>query len=98
MVSPVTGLKIVHMLDSPAFPTLLLLLPCGGTCESAVIAVARRRSVAVQYNGSAIFVKSCGLLCCALEGLQRLSTVAAVVFLQDQDKDTFLHFNAVSLN
>lgn len=36
---PGSGLKIVHMLDSPAFSTLMLLLACGDTCESAVTAV-----------------------------------------------------------
>ncbi len=67
VVLPVTGLKIVHMLDSPAFSTLMLLSACGGTCESAITAVARRCSVAIQYNGLAIFVKSRDLLCRAVE-------------------------------
>ena len=79
MASPVTGLKIVHKLDSPAFSTLMLLSACGGTCESAVTAVAKRLSVAIQYNGSAISVKSCAL------------QSAAAVFLLDQDEDTFLY-------
>lgn len=63
-VLPVTGLKIVQKLNSSA---LLRLLACGGTCKSAVITVTRKCSDAIQYNESATFVKSCGLLCCALE-------------------------------
>ena len=69
MVLPVNGLKIVHVLDSPAFSTLMLSLACGDACESAVTAVARRDSVATQYNGLSIFLISCGLLCCALGSL-----------------------------
>lgn len=89
---PVTGLKIVHKLDSPAFSTLMLLPACGGTCESAVAAVTRRCSVAIQYNGSAIFVRSCDLLRRAVELCRGDFPVAAAVFLRDHDKDTFLQY------
>lgn len=75
----VTGLKIVHTRDSPAFSTLLLLLAHSGLCETAVVTVARRCSVGIQYNGSTSFIKKLSLLCCALQGLQRFSAVAAAV-------------------